>query len=167
MSKQPIELRGEIQKSDVENMVEWLNDEEVTRYLNEKPGMANSLRNILKQACQVLTPLFNTRGRFFMVDHSKFGPIGYLRLVPKGEKKAEMVIAIGEKDKWNEGYGTRAVWEGLKIAFFNMRFDKVEAKIHKKNKASKKIFTKVGFWEKRQECLEMTMSEFLKTVASV
>lgn len=92
-------------------------------------------------------------------------PIGFLRLVPKG-KAAEIVLVIGEKDKWNKGLGKKAISHGLNHAFFKWRMDEVIAKVNHRNQRSIKLFNKVGFKQDKKLVKEMqysiTMDEFLK-----
>jgi len=59
--------------------------------------------------------------------------------------EGEIVVAIGEKDRWGQGLGKSSLWEGLKVAFFNMRLEGLYAKIHRKNKRSINLFKKLGF----------------------
>lgn len=164
-----VELRREVYASDVKQMAGWMADEEVTHFLNEEPNISSKLENLLKQSqMNVYTHHFNRESRFYLIDLKKLGrPVGYLRLIPKQNDKLEMVIAIGDKNKWNKGFGTSAVWEGLKEAFLNLRYEKVEAKIHKDNKASQKVFKKAGFEnkenrpEKSNQTMQMTCDDFL------
>jgi len=166
-----IKLRREINATDVEQMVEWMADEEVTRYLNEKPDMSRRLEQLLETSqMDIFTQHFNRESRFYLVEiQGATEPVGYLRLIPKNNDKLEMVVAIADKEKWNNGLGTKAVWEGLKEAFLYLRFKKVEAKIHKENKPSRKVFRKVGFDKKEdskaKDTFQLSFDEFLELVA--
>ncbi len=103
-----------------------------------------------------------------MVTTSEEKPVGFLRLVPKNNV-TEMVIVIGDKDKWGKGLGTNAILEGLKHAFFQWRADEVVAKINFKNQRSRRVFRKIGFTEDKELAKEMQYSmsikEFLELVA--
>ncbi len=166
-----VQLRREINTSDVEQMVEWMADSEVMRFMNEKPDMFRRLEKLLEDSqMDIFTHHFNRKSRFYLVDLQDSGnPVGYLRLIPKSRDKLEMVVAIADKDKWNNGLGTRAVWEDLKEAFLHLRFDRVEAKIHKENKPSIRVFKKAGFAKKedtaKKETFQLTFDEFIKMVA--
>ncbi len=63
----------------------------------------------------ILTHVFNQNGGFFVIQDEQ-QPIGFLRLVPKGSM-AEMVIVIGDKEKWGMGFGKNAIIQGLNHAF--------------------------------------------------
>lgn len=164
-----VQLRQEIYRSDAYRIIDWLEDDEVVRYLNENQNVCSSIRQVIDRVnMPILTHLFNDNGSFFIVTTNEEEPIGFLRLVPKG-KSAEMVIVIGDKEKWGTGLGSNAIRQGLKHAFFYWRVDEVIAKINFKNERSIKVFNKVGFKEERllQREIQYSMSihEFLKLAA--
>ncbi|NFI09429.1 GNAT family N-acetyltransferase [Clostridium botulinum] len=169
MENNNVELRQEVFKSDAAIIASWLEDTEITQYLNEKQNVSKSIKDIMYRVnMPILTHLFNKNGSFFMVTTSEKEPVGFLRLVPKNNV-TEMVIVIGDKDKWGKGLGTNAILEGLKHAFFQWRADEVVAKINFKNQRSRRAFRKIGFTEDKELAKEMQYSmsieEFLELVA--
>ncbi|KGO15463.1 GNAT family N-acetyltransferase [Clostridium botulinum] len=169
MEDNNVELRQEVFKSDAAIIANWLEDTEITQYLNEKQNVSKSIKDIMYRVnMPILTHLFNQNGSFFMVTTSGKEPVGFLRLVPKNNV-TEMVIVIGDKDKWGKGLGTNAILEGLKHAFFQWRADEVVAKINFKNQRSRRVFRKIGFTEDKELAKEMQYSmsikEFLELVA--
>lgn len=164
-----VQLRQEIYKSDAWKIIDWLEDEDIIRYLNENQNVSKSIKQVIGRInMPILTHLFNDNGSFFIVTTNEEEPIGFLRLVPKG-KGAEMVIVIGDKDKWGKGLGSKAIRQGLKHAFFNWRVDEVTAKINFKNERSIKVFNKVGFKKEkllpREIQYSMSINDFLKLAA--
>lgn len=160
-----IELRQEIYRSDVEKMTEWVNDDDVTRYLNEEQNIQDTLQRVLQNtSLPIFSHQFNRNGSFFMISLTRYGPIGFLRLVPKDEG-AEIVVVIGERSQWGNGYGYLAVKKGVKHAFFQWREDKVIAKIQPQNSRSKHIFRKAGFTHEQDlhsaEKFTLEMDEYL------
>lgn len=169
MKTNNIFLRQEVFRSDAWKIIDWLEDEEVTQYLNERQGASASIKQVIYRInMPILTHLFNQDGSFFMITTGDNEAIGFLRLVPKG-KGAEMVIVIGDRDKWGQGLGPEAIVQGLKQAFFEWRVDEVVAKISMKNERSKKAFKKVGFTKDKDLAKEIqysiSMKEFLKLAA--
>ncbi|ACQ51490.1 GNAT family protein [Clostridium botulinum] len=169
MEDNNVELRQEVFKSDAAIIANWLEDTEITQYLNEKQNVSKSIKDIMYRVnMPILTHLFNQNGSFFMVTTSEKEPVGFLRLVPKNNV-TEMVIVIGDKDKWGKGLGTNAILKGLKHAFFQWRADEVVAKINFKNQRSRRVFRKIGFTEDKELAKEMQYSmsikEFLELVA--
>ncbi|EPY6469852.1 GNAT family N-acetyltransferase [Clostridium sporogenes] len=169
MGDNNVELRQEVFKSDASIIANWLEDTEITQYLNEKQNVSKSIKDIMYRInMPILTHLFNQNGSFFMVTTNEKEPVGFLRLVPKNNI-AEIVIVIGDKDKWGKGLGTNAILQGLKHAFFQWRVEEVVAKINFKNQRSRGVFKKIGFTENKELAKEMQYSmsikEFLQLVA--
>ena len=120
MMYKDINLQQEIYRQDVYKLMDWLRDDEVSRYLNEEKGIVNSLDYLLRASTvPVLTPYFSQGGPFYIIEY-KNDSVGYLKLVPKG-KIVEIVIAIGNKEKWGQGIGTLALKKGISEAFLSYR----------------------------------------------
>jgi RimJ/RimL family protein N-acetyltransferase len=152
MKQEEIKLRKKVRRKDVEALAEWLEDEKVSEYLNEEQDISDDLKKLSNRSTLPLfTHAFNQDGQFFMISLRQNGPIGFLRLVPKGEG-TEMVVVIGEQSEWGNGYGYAAIQKGLKKAFYQWREEKVLAKIDPDNTRSKAVFRKAGF--SKEEDLE-------------
>jgi len=54
-------------------------------------------------------------------------------------------VLIGDPDNWGRKLGTSAIREAMKLAFFEMRAEKLIAKIHPDNARSLKTFERCGF----------------------
>ncbi|MBP1890076.1 RimJ/RimL family protein N-acetyltransferase [Clostridium moniliforme] len=168
MKRSNISLRQEVFRDDALMIIDWLNDFEITRYLNEDSQICTHIKNIIENSNNpVLTPIFNQNGSFFMID-KKEEPIGFLKLVPKRDK-AEIVIAIGNKDEWGKGIGPNVVLQGLKTAFFDWRVNEVIAKVKYDNNRSRRVFEKIGFEMDKNLSNEvqynLTMMDFFKQIA--
>lgn len=125
--------------------MDWLEDERVTRYLNE----ASSVSRFIEQAIDrtqlpILTHVFNQGGRFFIAQDRDDKPVGFVRLIKTG-RDCEIVLAIGDHDNWGRRLGASTIREGLKLAFLDMRARTVIAKIHPDNARSIKAFLGCGF----------------------
>ncbi len=145
MVPRQLNLRQEITREDAFSIVKWMEDHEVTRYLNELSNIALDIKDTIHRVNTViLTPLFSRNGSFYMICIGNHDPIGFLKLVHRPQE-AEMVIVIGDKKRWGHGYGTQAIRQGLDMAFFHWRKTRVIAKINPDNKRSIKAFEKSGF----------------------
>lgn len=163
-----ITLRDEIYLNDAYKISDWLENEEITRFLSEGKDIGKEIRRtIMYTTCPVVTHLFCLNGNFYMIDLNDKS-IGYLKLVPKGNG-CEIVIVIGDSTMWNMGYGHKALKEALMEAFFKQRYESIVAKIMHGNNRSKRLFEKCGFEvSKITESLtnlELKISGFLKKVA--
>lgn len=150
MNKPFISLRPEITRSHAYTLMDWLEDERVTRYLNESSSVTRLISQAVDRAqMPILTHLFNQGGRFFMAYDRDDRPVGFVRLVKSG-RDCEIVLVVGDQDKWGMGLGGSTIREGLKLAFLDMRADNVIAKIHPSNQRSIKGFERCGFEMARQ-----------------
>lgn len=145
MDDKQLQFRREVMRSDMSKLRKWMQDEQVTEHLNEDQNIGAKLqRAVQESSLPIFTPQLNRNGRFFLLTLPDKGPVGFLRLASKADA-AEIVVVLGEPDIWGKGYGYRAVRKGLRHAFYEMRKERVVAKIHKGNTRSKHVFRKAGF----------------------
>lgn len=140
-----ISLCPEITRTDALTLMDWLEDEDVTRYLSDSRHVSRFIEQAIGRVqLPILTHLFNQSGRFFMAYDRHDVPVGFVRLVKKGQD-CEMVLVIGNRDNWGCKLGASAIREGMKLAFFDMRAEKLIARIHPDNARSLKAFLRSGF----------------------
>lgn len=138
-------LNQEVTKNDAIVIMNWMENHEVTQYLNEGSNISSEIRQAVDRVnTSIMTHLFNRDGSFFLIHDEDQHPIGFLKLVRRGNE-AEMVIVIGDQRKWGLGLGKLSIRQGLNIAFFQWRIPRVIAKINKKNIRSVNAFEKSGF----------------------
>lgn len=164
MSQPFISLCPEITRADALTLMEWLEDESVTRYLSDSRHVSRFIEQVISRVhLPTLTHLFNQGGRFFMAYDRDDIPVGFVRLVKTGPH-CEMVLVIGNRDNWGRRLGASTIREGMKLAFFDMRADKLIAKIHAENVRSLKAFERCGFLLERetpaQKSLAMTSERY-------
>ena len=140
-----ISLCPEITRANARTLIDWLEDEEITRYLSDSRHVSRSIEQVISRVhLPVLTHLFNRGGRFFMAYDQHDVPVGFVRLVKAGPN-CEMVLIIGDRDNWGRKLGASAIREGMKLAFFEMRAERLIAKIHPENVRSLNAFLRSGF----------------------
>lgn len=145
MNKPFISLCPEITRANALTLMDWLADESVTRHLSDSPHVSRFIQQVVDRVhLPILTHLFNQGGRFFMAFDRRDVPVGFVRLVKTG-RDCEMVLVIGNRDNWGRKLGTTAIREAMKLAFFDMRADKLVARIHAENVRSLKAFQNCGF----------------------
>jgi regulator of nucleoside diphosphate kinase len=145
MNKPFISLSPEITRADALTLMDWLEDECVTRFLSDSRHVSRFIEQVIGRVqLPILTHLFNQGGRFFMACDRQDVPVGFVRLVKTGPD-CEMVLVIGNRDNWGRKLGASAIREGMKLAFFDMRAEKLIAKIHPDNARSLKAFQRCGF----------------------
>lgn len=166
MTKPFISLCPEITRADAFNLMDWLEDEHVTRYLSDSRHVSRFIEQVVGRVqLPILTHLFNQGGRFFMAYDRDDVPVGFVRLVKMG-RDCEMVLVIGNRENWGRKLGASAIREGMKLAFFDMRAEKLIAKIHADNARSRKAFERCGFLLETQtpalHSLAMTSERYLR-----
>lgn len=145
MSKPFISLCPEITRADALNLMDWLEDENVIRYLSDSRHVSRHIEQVVSRVqLPVLTHLFNQGGRFFMAYDRDDRPVGFVRLVKSGAD-CEIVLVIGDRDNWGRRLGASALREGMKLAFFDMRAERLIARIHADNARSLNTFLRSGF----------------------
>lgn len=166
MNKPFISLRPEITRSHAFTLMDWLEDERVTRYLSDSSSVSRFIAQAVDRAqMPILTHLFNQGGRFFMAYDRNDRPVGFVRLVKSGAD-CEIVLVVGDRDNWGQGLGGSTIREGLKLAFLDMRAENVIARIHPDNLRSLKGFERCGFLLQREtpslNSLSMTAGRYLQ-----
>jgi len=145
MSKPFISLCPEITRTDALTLMDWLEDERVIRYLSDSRHVSRFIEQVVGRVqLPILTHLFNQGGRFFMAYDRHDVPVGFVRLVKTGSN-CEIVLVIGNRDNWGRKLGASAIHEGMKLAFLEMRAEKLIAKVHPDNARSLKAFLRCGF----------------------
>lgn len=146
MIKTPfISLRREITRSDASVLMAWLEDDRVTRYLRDSRSVSRSIEQAMNRTpMPILTHLFNQGGRFLMAYDENDVPVGFVRLV-KTSSDCEIVLIVGDHDRWGQRFGSSIIREALKVAFFEIRAKTVVAKIHQDNVRSLQVFGRCGF----------------------
>lgn len=145
MDKPLVRLCAEITRENAFSMMDWLKDGEVTRYLSDSRNVARDIGRVVNRVqLPTLTHLFSQGGRFFMVRDGRDVPVGFVRLVRAGADH-ELVIVIGERNRWGQKLGSSTLQQSLQAAFLEMRAGRLIARIHPGNLWSIRAFRNCGF----------------------
>ncbi|MGE5578884.1 MAG: GNAT family N-acetyltransferase [Bacillota bacterium] len=146
-------LRGEkvnlraIELTDLDNVMAWINDPEVTRHL--LVGLWPLSRGAEAQWIERRAKDADPTDKALVIetkDGVYLGGIG-LHRIDFASGTAEAGIVIGRKDYWGKGYGTDALRVLLKHAFENLRLRKVYLSVFGSNMRAQKSYAKLGFRE--------------------
>jgi len=135
----------EVRTSDVgEQYYRWLNDPEVTRYL-ETRYIPRSLQNIR----EFVERMDGNQDEIFLaiclkeddrhIGNIKLGPINWIH------RFGDVSLLIGEKGCWGKGVGTEAIRVLTAFAFDVLNLNKLRAGCYGDNTASARAFMKAGF----------------------
>lgn len=145
MNQPFVSLRPEITRTHAFILMEWLDDGRVTQYLSDSSSVSRFIAQAIDRTqLPILTHLFNQGGRFFMAHDRDDRPVGFVRLIKTGPD-CEIVLVIGDHDNWGRRVGASTIREGLKLAFLEMRAERLIAKIHPDNTRSLNAFQRCGF----------------------
>jgi diamine N-acetyltransferase len=141
-----VRLRG-YEKSDVDALMRWFTDEEVTDLLGpvEIPMTRAHQERAIERATAPDSP-----EKAFVIETIQGQAIGDcgLRSFNWKSRYAELYITIGEKSFWGRGYGTDAVGLLLRLAFDKLNLHGVWLTTLATNERAIRCYEKCGF--KRQ-----------------
>jgi RimJ/RimL family protein N-acetyltransferase len=137
-------LRG-LETSDLEGeYFDWLNDREVTKFLdsgafpNTPERLEEYYRSVALSPNNVMLAIIDKESDKH-IGNIRLGPINWItRIAPLG-------IMIGNKEFWGKGYATEAIQLILEYAFKRLNLHKVNAGIVAIHQASIRAFEKAGF----------------------
>ena len=137
-------LRG-LERSDLEgDYFDWLNDREVTKFIdsgdfpNNMERMEEYYRNIALSHDNVMFAIIDKESDKH-IGNIKLGPINWIR------RMATLGIMIGDKEFWGKGYGTEAIRLVLDYAFKRLNLQEVSAGVATVHQPSIRAFEKAGF----------------------
>lgn len=134
-----------IEREDLPRFVEWFSDPEVRRYLGmvlpfslaQEERWFDSLQERLeKQELVMLT-----------IETSEGVHIGNVSLTDINwkDRYAELGITVGDRDYWDQGYGTDATRAMLRVAFDDLNLHRVFLRVHADNARGIRCYEKAGF----------------------
>ena len=146
-------LRACERRKDLDDLIYWLKNPEVTRFLNEDPGVVRYLSRLADTVPEPMLPFhLNAMGRFFMICLENGTAVGFVKLAKTADANTyEIVYAIGEDTLWGFGYGEAAIRQALRLAFGELGIRKVIAKINPQNERSRRLAFACGFREEKEQ----------------
>ncbi|MFS0687938.1 GNAT family protein [Sporosarcina sp. 179-K 8C2 HS] len=131
---------------DVSSYHKWRNDIEVMQFTSLSLDVFTyaDTENFVK----IITGSHNSKG-YMIEEISTDKPIGVTSLIniDYGNRNAECIIDIGEKDYWNKGFGREAFQLLLDFAFDELNLHKVYLRVFSYNERAIKLYQKLGFSE--------------------
>ncbi len=126
--------------------VGWLNDEEVTRYLETRwyPQTRETIRDYVRGMLDSRSSYL-----FAIVERSSGRHVGNLKIGPidPHHSHADVSYFIGERSVWGRGYATDAIRVASEIAFERLGLHRLQAGVYEGNRASARALVKAGFVE--------------------
>lgn len=125
---------------------EWRNDIEVMQFTNPSLDVFTyaDTENFVKS----ITESNNSRS-YIIEDIEANKPIGVTSLIniDYGNRNAECIIDIGDKNYWSKGFGKEAFRLLLDFAFNELNLHKVYLRVFSFNERAIKLYQKLGFYK--------------------
>jgi RimJ/RimL family protein N-acetyltransferase len=121
--------------------VDWLNDPDVSRWLETRYEVQtlDKVKAFWKEQ--------QKKDRAFLAICVDGQHIGNLKIGPVHpvHNFADISYFIGERAQWGKGYATSAVKQACLMAFKDKRVHRLQAGVYGRNEASKNVLRKAGF----------------------
>lgn len=137
-----------IERSDLELFVRWLNDPEVTRGLTHITPLSfaaeqNWFEEMLKRPVHERPLMIDIR---LGEDWLPVGDLGF-GAIDWRARCAEFGIVIGEKNYWDQGYGSEAIRLLLDHGFGTLNLNRISLRVYANNARARRAYQKIGFRE--------------------
>src|SRR6185436_7373977 len=145
ISGKKVHLRA-YREDDIKNVIAWVNDPAVTRYLHEmRPRSVVEERAWLERTMNNEDP-----GSFSLAiessDGEYLGGVGLMN-IDRRNGTAEVGIVIARPRDWGRGLGTEAMLLMVRYAFEELGLHRVQLRVYDFNDRGQKSYTKLGFVE--------------------
>lgn len=145
MEGELVRLRG-YEKSDLDAVMKWVHDEEVTRFISAVVFPASSIEE--ERFIETVASGKDPSNKEFVIEtlskRKYIGGIG-LHNINWLSRNARLGIVIGDKQYWGRGFGTDAVQVLLRLAFEKMGLHRVELVVFTFNERAIACYEKCGF----------------------
>ena len=137
-----IRLRA-VEREDIPRFVKWFNDPEVRYYL----GMYRPLSMAQEEKWFEQHAELDPSEHIYAIEIKEGLHIGNVGLhsINWKDRSAVLGIIIGEKDHWNQGYGTDAIRTALGYAFSRLNLHRVSLQVDAENTRAIRCYEKCGF----------------------
>lgn len=121
----------------------WFNDADVLRYLGSRyiPSRAQSRRMLEPD------PRFGWSIGFLIETLAEGEPIGqvFLGSGSAENRSADLGITIGDKTRWDGGYGTDTMRTVCRFGFQMMHLHRIELGVYVENERARHVYERIGF----------------------
>lgn len=136
-----------VRKSDVQHLLKWLGDSEVTKYLLTYMPVTEIVAEKIVEG-----DLSDEKKASFAIDvieddnGKTIGMITLGDIHPK-DHKASFAIAIGETEYWGKGYGSEAARLLINYGFEQLNLHRIDTEVFASNERSLRMCRSIGFKE--------------------
>ena len=133
-----------LKEIDLDEIMKWINDLEVTKYLSSFIFPVSRLEEE-KYLEKMMSK--NDEQKHMVIENKKGQYIGQISLIHIDWKNrnAELGIVIGNKKDWGKGYGTEAIKMVLNYGFYQMNLNNIYLWVFEYNSRGIHCYEKCGF----------------------
>jgi RimJ/RimL family protein N-acetyltransferase len=141
-----VNLRAQ-ELDDLERDLAWMNDREVTRFLNARYQLSRAAEEGWLRD-HVSNPMSHAHAAF-AIETKDGRHIGNTDLmdVSAENRCATLGIMIGDKAYWSKGYGTDAMRTLVRFGFEEMNLHRIQLTVDARNERAQACYRKCGFVE--------------------
>ena len=133
------------ERSDLDEVMKWINDEEVTDFLEP---LVYPLSSVAEEKFIEAAAISSDTNKTFVIEaiaESKYiGAINF-HAINWLNRSAELGIVIGDKSYWGRGYGTDAMRVMMRLAFDKMNLHRLWLRVYEYNQRAIASYEKCGF----------------------
>jgi RimJ/RimL family protein N-acetyltransferase len=133
------------ERSDLEEVMKWINDEEVTDFLGP---LVYPLSSVAEEKYIEAAAISSDTNKTFVIEaiaESKYiGAINF-HAINWLNRSTELGIVIGDKSYWGRGYGTDAMRVMMRLAFDKMNLHRLWLRVYDYNQRAIASYEKCGF----------------------
>lgn len=128
---------------DYKEYSDWVNDIDISKYINQDIHLTYSQEKEALEALSRKSKIFGIHNREAkkLIGNCSIFNIDYI------SGKAEAGIFIGEKNYWNQGYGTEAFSLLIDYGFNILNLENIMIEVFDYNQRALKSYNKIGFKE--------------------
>lgn len=134
-----------LELSDVELLVKWRNDLDVTSPLGGNTFYVSKLRETEWIRNAILNDNNNLRLAICLIENDRYIGNVILNSINWINRDAEYSIMIGDKSQWGKGIGKEATILMLKYAFEELNLNRIYAFVREDNTKAINLDKKIGF----------------------
>jgi len=133
-----------LKKEDLDEIMRWINNLEVTKYLNSFLFPVSRMEEE-KYLEKMMSK--NNEQKNMVIENKKSHYIGQITLdhIDWKNRNAELGVVIGNKKNWGKGFGTEAIELLLEYGFHHMNLYNIYLWVFEYNKRGIRCYEKCGF----------------------
>jgi cytidylate kinase len=140
-----------VSKDDVDRVAWWLDDDEISSKWFGHYGCGDPVHrgydplHMVEASEMEWKRVFEDSRRQVYSVYCGNEHIGECQIILEAEVGAELLLLIGRKDLWHQGYGTATVMAVMELIFGDLQLERVRVRIPEDNQPALGLFQKLGF----------------------